>query len=74
MKAVDFIKVVRQDLQELYDLHCLSIESDGTRGLRCLKPDILEKQMRRSDREIIELYLSKGANIDDADEFLLNTK
>lgn len=70
MKAEDFIKVVRNDMQELYDLHQLSVSSNGKLGLRCLDIDNFLKKMRRTDREIIEFYLAEGAQIEDAKEFL----
>ena len=55
MKAAEFIKIVHDDMQELYDLHQLSVSSGGKLGLRCLNPEDFEKKMRRTDREILEL-------------------
>lgn len=74
MKAAEFIKIVRNDMQELYDLHQLSVSSGGKLGLRCLNPEEFEKKMMHTDREILELYLAEGAQIEDADEYLANLK
>ena len=74
IKAAEFIKIVHDDMQELYDLHQLSVSSGGKLGLRCLNPEDFEKKMRRTDREILELYLAEGAQIEDADEYLANLK
>lgn len=70
MKAAEFIKVVRDDLQELYDMHILSIQTNGKEGLLCLKPEALMAKINRTDRELLEYYLSQGAEIDDAEEYL----
>lgn len=71
MKAVDFIKVVRDDLQELYKMHELSVMTNGEQGCLCLNPEHLFEKMNRSDREILEYYLAQGAAIEDAEEFLV---
>lgn len=70
MKAAEFIKIVRDDIKELTELHQLCISSEGKFGLRCLNPDELERKMKRTDREILEEYLACGAQIDDAEEYL----
>lgn len=70
MKAAEFIKVVRDDLQELYDMHILAVQTSGKSGFLCLKPDGLIAKMNQTDREILEYYLSQGAEIEDAEEFL----
>lgn len=74
MKAVNFIKVVRDDMQELYAMHQLSVSTNGKLGLRCLDPDVLEKKMNRTDKEILEFYLAEGAQIEDAEEYLATLK
>ena len=74
MKAADFIKVVRNDLQELLEMHELSVATNGKQGCRCLNPEILYQKIRQSDREILEHYLAKGAVIDDAEEYLAGQK
>lgn len=70
MKAADFIKAVRDDTQELYNLHQLYLSSNGEHGFRCLNPESLERKMNRTDREILEKYLADGAVIEDAAEYL----
>ena len=72
MKAAEFIRIVRDEMQELYGLHQLSVSSGGKLGLRCLNPEEFEKKMKRTDREILESYLAEGAQIEDADEYLTN--
>lgn len=39
MKAAEFIKVVRDDLQELYNMHILAVQTNGKYGFLCLKPE-----------------------------------
>ncbi len=70
MKAAQFIQVVRKDMQELWDMHELSLATDGMQGCPCLNPEYLTAQMGRSDREILEHYLALGAEIEDAEAFL----
>ena len=70
MKAAEFIKVVRDDLQELYDMHILPVQTNGKDGLLCLKPECLMAKMNQTDRELLEYYLAQGAEIDDAEEYL----
>lgn len=70
MKAKDFLKVVRADMQELYDLHQLSISTNGKMGLRCLNIDEFMAKMQQTDKEILKHYFTMGAQIDDAEEFL----
>lgn len=70
MKAADFIRVVREDLDELYKMHRLAVESGGAMGFLCLKPEDLIQKMERTDREILEFYLAQGAEIEDAQEYL----
>ena len=70
MKAADFIRVVREDLEELYKMHRLAVESGGANGFLCLKPEDLIQKMERTDREILEFYLAQGAEIEDAQEYL----
>jgi len=70
MKATEFIKVVRDDLKELYEMHQLAVSTDGQSGLLCFNPEQLIEKMNRSDREILEFYIAQGAEIDDADEYL----
>jgi hypothetical protein len=74
MKAVEFIKVVRDDLRELYDLHELAVATDGKQGFLCLTPERLIEKMNRTDKEILELYLAEGAAIEDAAEYLASIK
>lgn len=70
MKAADFIRIVRNDCQELYDLHNLAVETNGIQGSYCLNLDEFLKKMNRTDKEILDYYISQGAEIDDADEYL----
>ena len=70
MKAVDFIRVVRDDLNELYNLHQLAEATNDAQGFRCLKPERLMAKMRCTDKEIVEFYLAQGAQIEDAEEYL----
>ena len=70
MKALDFIKQIRDNFNELYALHEMAIESNGEVGCICLNPERLFELMNRTDAEIVRDYLEKGAPIEDADEFL----
>lgn len=70
MRAAEFIKVVRDDLQELYNMHILAIQTNGRDGFLCLKPENLMAKMNQTDRELLEYYLAQGAEIDDAEEYL----
>lgn len=70
MKAAEFIKVVRDDLQELYNMHILAVQTNGKYGFLCLKPEGLMAKMNQTDRELLEHYLAQGAEIDDAEEYL----
>lgn len=70
MKASEFIKIVRDDTAELYQLHELSVQTNGEQGLMCLNPEKLIEKMKMTDGEILKFYLAHGADIDDADEFL----
>lgn len=72
MRAAEFIKIVRDDLSELYHLHQLAVETDDKQGFRCLKPERLMEKMARTDKEILEYYLAEGAQIEDVDEYLAN--
>ncbi len=72
MKAVDFIKIVRDDCQELYDLHNLAVETNGEQGSYCLNLDEFLKKMNRTDKEILDYYISQGAEIDDVEKYLLS--
>lgn len=74
MKASEFIEIVRDDTNELYRMHELSISTNGEQGLLCLNPDKLIEKMNRTDKEILEFYLAEGAQIEDADEYLANLK
>jgi len=64
------ISVVRNDYQKLYEKHKLSIESNGALGLRCFNPDVLEKVLAYSDKEILEFLESKGTVIQGKEEYL----
>ena len=70
MKAVDFIKSIRDNFNELYELHEMAIESNGEIGCVCLNPERLFELLNRTDAEIVRDYLAKGAPIEDAEEFL----
>lgn len=70
MKASVFLQIVRDDLNELYEMHKLAVLTDGKQGFLCLKPDQLIEKMKRSDREILEFYIAQGAEIEDAEEYL----
>lgn len=64
------IDVVRSDLQKFYNLHQLSVQSGGTQGLRCFNPEELERKINRTDKEILDDLIAKGAIIDGIDEYL----
>lgn len=70
MKAAEFIQIVREDTKELYDMHLLSVQTNGEQGLRCLNPDVLREKLVQTDKQILQHYLSLGAEIEDAEEFL----
>lgn len=74
MKAVDFIKIVRDDMNELYEMHKLAVNTNGEQGCMCLNLDQFLAKMNRSDKEILEYYISQGAQIEDADEYLASLK
>ena len=70
MRAADFIKVVRDDLQELYNMHILAVQTNGKEGFLCLKPESLIAKMRQTDRELLDYYIAQGADIEDAEDYL----
>ncbi|MGN1217670.1 MAG: hypothetical protein ACI4TD_06805 [Phocaeicola sp.] len=64
------VATVRSDLKKLYDMHLLSVSTDGKQGLRCFNPDALEAKMKRTDEEILNDLISNGAMIDGVEEYL----
>lgn len=74
MKAEDVVKTVREDMQELYEMHKLAITTNGEQGFLCLDIDGFLRLMNRSDGEILESYIAQGAQIEDADEYLASLK
>lgn len=74
LKAKDVIKAVREDMQELYDMHMLAVSTAGEQGFLCLDIDAFLRLMNRSDREILESYIARGAEIEDVDEYLASLK
>lgn len=70
MKAADFIKDIRSSTQRMWESHKLYLSTNGEQGMRCFTPDKMEALLNRTDREIIELGLAKGINIEDAEEYL----
>lgn len=68
------ISVIRSDWQKFYDLHKLSLETDGKQGLRCFNPEELERKIKRTDKEILDDLISEGTVIDGVDEYLDSLK
>lgn len=64
------VATVRSDLKKLYDMHLLSVSTDGKQGLRCFNPEALEAKMKRTDEEILNDLISNGAMIDGVEEYL----
>lgn len=70
----ELIRVTRSDVERLYNLHQLSIESNGNQGLKCLNPEKLDYLMNRTDEEILQDYMAQGYTITKADEYLASIK
>lgn len=72
MKCIDLIKQVRHDMEELKNLHESWLKDHST-GLRCYNyEEFLQNKYYRSDADIVREGLSKGAYLQDAEEFLAN--
>lgn len=70
MKAQELITQVRNADKRMYDLHLRFVETNGAEGFQCLNPDVMKAKVDRTDRQIVEEFLAKGAQIDDVQEFL----
>ena len=66
----ELISKVRNDYQKLYENHLLSIQSNGTAGLKCFNPEVLEHLVNWTDKEILDDFAKNGTVIDGADEYL----
>ncbi|MBQ7043770.1 MAG: hypothetical protein IJN78_04105 [Clostridia bacterium] len=64
------VATVRSDLKKLYDMHLLSVSTDGKQGLRCFNPEALEAKMNRTDEEILNDLIADGAIIDGIEAYL----
>lgn len=64
------IQTVRSDIQRLYDLNKISEASGSKEGLKCFNPEVLERMVNRTDREILEDLTKSGAVIDGMEEYL----
>lgn len=66
MLAKEVIRKNRENFERLKGYH--------EHGFKCLDYDEFMKKYNMTDREIIEAVLAKGAQIEDAEEFLAQCK
>lgn len=73
MKAQDVINKNRKSFEELKQMHLDYINSNGEQGSACLNYEhFLTNYYNLTDKQIIEQVLSRGIEIEDAEEFLAN--
>lgn len=72
MKSEDVIKMVRRDVEIMWQKHLDWIETQGQKGMPCLDIPAMEKLRNRTDLEILDKALSRGMYIPDYDEYKKN--
>lgn len=71
MKAEIILRNIREDMEELKQLHEKWVETDGNEGLQCFNYDEFLKQYNRTDREILDDVENKtGFIVIDKEEYL----
>ena len=70
MKAEDVIKMVRRDVEEMWNKHLTWIKTNGAEGMPCLDIPAMEKLRARTDREILDKAVSRGVYVIDREEYL----
>lgn len=69
MKSKDIIRLAREDMEELNQLHLKWVETDGKEGCQCFNYDTFLKKYNRTDAEIVKEAAESGIYVSDYDEF-----
>lgn len=60
----------RKAFKRMWDEHQAWVASKGKEGLRCIKPEELEKKLNYTDKELLMYFANQGNKIDDLEEYL----
>ena len=69
MKAEAVIKMVREDVEMMWQKHLDWEATGGKRGMPCLDIPAMQKLRQRTDLEILDKALSRGVYIPDYEEY-----
>lgn len=69
MKAEAVIKMVRDDVEEMWQKHLDWEATQGQKGMPCLDIPAMQKLRERTDLEILDKAISRGMYIPDYEEY-----